>query len=499
LPLDLQQAAGTRGRFAPYVLGTALLALAAVAAAFCLYALIADEPAAGFVITIFAAGVPGVALRLLGRAAAEPTRREAIAGVLLTWSLVPIIGAIPFIFAIDFGVINALFESMSGFTTTGATVITDFGAVPDTIFLWRAVSQWIGGIGILVLFVAVFPQLAIAGRQMFFTEAPGPNDERLTPRLRHTAAAVLAVYSGLTLICGAAYLLLGMTPFDAVVHALATVSAGGFSSHAAGFGYFASPALEWVAVVFMFLAGVSLPLIYRTVSGRPLLPLRDSEFRAYTAILLLASAVLSLLLWPVAQADAVRQAAFHAVSIMTSTGFAAEDFAAWAPPMLAVLLVLMLVGGSAGSASGGVKVVRWLIIAKNTVREIRRTLHPRAVLPVRVGNSIVPEDVLRAVAAFITLYVGLFAVSTVALVMFGAEFDVALTASLAAIGNVGPGFSSVGPMESYAGLHPVSRALLTFVMFAGRLEVVTVFVVLMPGWWRLPRRSPLSWWRQDRT
>lgn len=486
----------TRGRFAPYVLGTALLALAVVAAVFFVYALIVDEPAGGFLVTSLSAAVPGLALRLLGRAAAEPTRREAIAGVLLTWALVPLLGALPFIFSVDFGLVDAYFESMSGFTATGATVITDYTTVPDTIFMWRSMSQWIGGIGILVLFVAVFPQLAIAGRQMFFAEAPGPNDERLTPRLRHTAAAVLAVYSALTLACGAAYMLLGMAPFDAVVQTLATVSAGGFSNHALGFAYFANPALEWVAVVFMFLAGVSLPLLYRTVSGRPLLPLRDAEFRGYTVALLGAAAVLALLLWPLEQADSVRLALFHAVSVMTTTGFAAVDFATWAPPALAVLLVLMLIGGSAGSTSGGVKVVRWLIVFKNTVREIRRTLHPRAVLPVRVGNNIVSEDVLRSVAAFLTLYVGLFAAATVVLVMLGAQFDVALTAAIAAIGNVGPGFGSVGPMSSYADLHPVSRALLTFIMFAGRLEVVTVFVVFMPGWWRLPRRSPFTWWRR---
>lgn len=495
LPLD-QLPVSTRGRFAPYVLGTALLALAAVAVVFCFYALIVAEPFAGFLITAGLAAVPGVALRLLGRAAAEPTRREAIAGVLLTWLLVPLIGSIPFVVAADMSFIGALFESMSGFTATGGTIITDYTAVPDTIFVWRSMTQWIGGIGILVLFVAVFPQLAIAGRQMFFAEAPGPQDERLTPRLRHTAAAVLAIYSALTLTCGAAYMLFGMAPFDAVVQTLSTVSAGGFSNHAEGFAYFGSPALEWVAIVYMFLAGVSLPLIYRAISGRPWLPLRDAEFRSYTSILLLASVGLALLLWPSEQLGAVRQAVFQAVSVMTTTGFAAVDYAAWAPPALAILLVLMLIGGSAGSASGGVKVVRWLIIAKNTVREVRRTLHPRAVLPVRVGNNVVAEDVLRSVAAFITLYVGLFAISTLVLVMLGSDFEVALTASIAAIGNVGPGFASVGPMGSYAELHPVSLALLTFIMFAGRLEVVTVFVVFMPGWWRLPRRSPLTWWRR---
>jgi trk system potassium uptake protein TrkH len=362
--------------------------------------------------------------------------------------------------------------------------------------MWRAMAQWIGGIGILVLFVAVFPQLAIAGRQMFFAEAPGPSEERLSPRLRHTAAAVLAVYSGLTALCIAMYLVFGMSPTDAVAHALATVSAGGFSTHAEGFAFYSSAALEWTAVAFMFLAGVSLTLLYRTLMGRPLLPFKDAEFRAYSLILIVASTVLAVQLSDSYGLDGVRHAAFQAVSIMTSTGLASADFATWAQPALAVLLVLMLIGGSAGSASGGVKVVRWLIILKNTVREVRRTLHPRAVLPVRVGTSIVSEDVLRSVAAFITLYVGLFAVSTLLLVIFGSDFEVALTASISCIGNVGPGFGPIGPMGSFADLHPMSLGILTFVMYAGRLEVVTVFVVCMPEWWRVPRRSPLRWWRQ---
>src|SRR5690606_25784436 len=401
-----------------------------------------------------------------------------------------------FMISLDMSFLTAMFESMSGFTTTGATIITDYAAVPATLFMWRAMAQWVGGIGILVLFVAVFPQLAIAGRQMFFAEAPGPSEERLSPRLRHTAAAVLAVYSGLTAACIAMYLLFGMLPSDAVAHALATVSAGGFSTHAQGFAHYASPALEWTAIVFMFLAGVSLTLLYRSLMGRPILLLKDAEFRSYTVILAVAAAVLALQLAQRYGADAVRHGVFHAISVMTSTGFASVDFVTWALPSLAVLLVLMLIGGSAGSASGGIKVVRWLIVIKNTVREVRRTLHPRAVLPVRVGTSVVSEEVLRSVAAFITLYVGLFAASTLVLVVFGSSFEVALTASIASIGNVGPGFGHIGPMGSFADLHPVSIGVLTFVMYAGRLEVVTVFVVFMPEWWRIPRHSPLWWWRQ---
>lgn len=484
-----------RGRFAPYVLGITLLALAGACALFALYAALLRENFVGFLVCTAVSGVLGGAMRLLGRARAEPTTREGIATVLLTWLLVPLIGALPYLVTTEMGFVDSFFESMSGFTATGATVITRFDEFPHSLLMWRALTQWIGGVGIIVMFVAVFPQLAIAGRQMFFAEVPGPTEDRLAPRLRHTAAAVLSIYSGLTVVCALAYWLFGMVPFDAIAHSFTTVAAGGFSRYAAGFAVFASPALEWVAVVFMFLAGVSLPLLYRTASGRPLLPLRNTEFRVYALIAVLASLALWFILWSNGHVDALRTGVFQAVSILTTSGFGSVDFTTWQPPALAVLLVLMLIGGSAGSASGGVKVARWLIIGRNTVREVRRVLHPRAVLPVRVGSRIVPEDVLRSVAAFITLYVGLFAFSTVMLVMFGSPLEVALTASISSIGNVGPGFGPIGPFGSYADLHPLSRILLTFIMYAGRLEVVTVFVVFAPGWWRLPRRSPLAWWR----
>src|SRR5690606_25397456 len=270
-----------------------------------------------------------------------------------------------FMISLDMSFLTAMFESMSGFTTTGATIITDYAAVPATLFMWRAMAQWVGGIGILVLFVAVFPQLAIAGRQMFFAEAPGPSEERLSPRLRHTAGAVLAVYAGMTASCLTMYLVFGMGPTDAVAHALTTVSAGGFSTQAQGMAAYANPALEWTAVAFMFLAGVSLTLLYRTLLGRPLLPFKDAEFRSYTLILLVATGVLTVTLTSTYGLDAVRHAAFQSVSIMTSTGYASVDYAAWGLPSLAVLLVLMLIGGSGGSAGGGVKVVRWLIIIQN--------------------------------------------------------------------------------------------------------------------------------------
>lgn len=486
-----------RGRFAPHVLGTVMLVLAAVTAVFALYAALAGETARGFVAFVALAAPVGALLRRLGRADAEPGRREAIATVLLTWFVTPLLGAVPYLVDLGLPFHQAVFESVSGFTSTGATVLTAFESLPRSLLLWRAVTQWMGGIGIIVLFVAVFPQLSIAGRQMFFAELPGVSDERVTPRLRSTAAAVLAVYTGLTVLCAAAFALGGMPPVEALGHALTTVSAGGFTMHGDGLARYANPAIEWTAVAFMLVAGTSMPLLWRSLLGRPALLLRDAEVRVYLGVAAAAALALALLLSDEGGL-ALREGAFHAVSVMTTTGYATGDFAGWAEPAQAVLITLMLVGGSAGSASGGVKVIRWLIIAKNTFREVRRVLHPRAVLPVRLGKALLTEEVLRAVAAFITLYVALVVASTVTLVMLGSPFVEALTGSLACVGNVGPALGGLGPYGSYADLHPAAHLVLAFGMFAGRLEVVTVFVVFTPGFWRLPRKSPLAWWRSGR-
>lgn len=474
--------------FAPRMLGIALLGVAGLAALFTLLALAWGEPAQGFAVTAVLGACVGLGLYAAGRAEVDPRRREAILAVLLVWILVPAFGAVPY--AIDGGMtpLDALFESMSGFTTTGATVLADVASLGSTLHLWRALSQWLGGIGIIVLFIAVFPQLAIAGRQLFFTEAPGPEDERMTPRLRSTAGAILSVYAGLTVACALAYAAAGMSSYDAIAHAMTTLAAGGFSPEGRSLEAF-GPAVQWVAIVFMVFAGANFALQYRAVVGQPRALVRDAEFRAYLLVVVAASALLTALLLPLhTGADAVRHALFQVLSILTTTGYASTDFALWDERAQVVLLLLMFIGGSAGSAAGGIKIVRLLIVGKNTVREVRRSLHPRAVLPVRVGQRVVPEDVLRSVGAFLTLYVALFAATTVALVVLGSDLVTAFTAAIACLGNTGPGLAEVGPMASFGPLPALSKAILVFAMYAGRLEVVTVFVIFTNRWWAIPRR-----------
>ncbi len=489
-PPDLSAPRRYRGRFAPYAIGTVLLGLAAALLGFVAYAVALGEPVDGFLVAAVVAALAGVPLRRLGEARAEPSRREALLAVLLTWLVVPALGAVPFYSSGYLTPLNALFESMSGFTTTGATVLRSFDGFPLSLFMWRSFIDWVGGIGILLVFIAVFPQLAIAGRQLFTAEAPGPTDERLTPRLRDTATMLLGIYGGLTAACALAYRAAGMSLFDAVAHSFTTLAAGGFSTQALSFQAYESAAVHWVAISFMFLAGANFALQYRLYVRRSGALLRDPEFRAYLLVVLAATACLMYLLRGRYEVgESLRHSLFQTVSIITTTGYASVDFATWAAPAQVVLVALMFIGGSAGSASGGIKVVRWLIVLRQTGREVFRTLHPRAVLPVRLGRSVVPEEVVRAVAAFMTLYVLLFAVSASGLVLLGSDYVTAFTASIACLGNIGPGLADVGPMLSFAELHPVARALLTFDMYAGRLEVVTVFALFTRDWWRLRRRD----------
>ncbi|MFA5594202.1 MAG: TrkH family potassium uptake protein [Trueperaceae bacterium] len=477
-----------RGRFLTYMLGTALLAMAAAGALFALYAYVLGESVEGFLAVLGVAFPVGVLLRLRGSPNAEPSPREALGSVLLTWLVMPALAGLPYLLAGGFGPIDAFFEAMSGFTTTGATTITDLSSVATSLLMWRALSQWVGGVGIVVMFVAVFPQLAIAGRQLFFAEAPGAYQERLAPRLRSTAALVVGVYASLTLLAAVAFALAGMSPFDAVAHALASLSAGGFSPVPLGMSGYGAAA-QWVAVLFMLLAGVSFPLLYRAVSGQPRAILRSTELRAYLLIVLGAGLALALLTRAeYGSGDALRHGLFQAVSVVTTTGFASDDFTHWGQPAQALIVLLLFVGGSAGSASGGVKVARWLIIVKQSVREVRRALHPRAVMPVLVGDRVVPEEVMRSVVAFLTLYLALFVTGTVTLALLGEDLQTAFTAAIACLGNTGVGLGQLGPMGTFESLHPLSRVMLTFLMYAGRLEVVTVFVVFDASFWRRPRR-----------
>lgn len=442
-----------------------------------------------FLATGAASAAIAQAMLLAGTESDDDLRRiEALAVVAGTWILVAHAAAVPYVFA-GMGFIDAFFESMSGLTTTGATVMRDFSLYGRGLFFWRSMTQWLGGMGVIALFVAVLPRLAIGGRQLFFAETPGPTDEKLTPQLRRTAAALWSVYAGLTLAQVLALRVAGMSLYDSVCHAFTTLSAGGFSPHPQSIAGYGNSTVEWLVILFMFLAGANFALHYRTLRGNPTVLPKDEEFRTYAGIVLVSALLIATLLRVVdgGLADRIRISLFQALSILTTTGYASVDFDLWNDQAKMVLLLLMFIGGCAGSAAGGPKVVRQLLIARYTLLELRRTVHPRGVLPVKLGGRVVPDDIMRTVLVFFLFYLLVFAVCTLVVVALGADLVTGLTASIASLGNIGPGFGGVGPMASYADLHPVSKITLTLAMWVGRLEVLTVLALLRPEVWRMMR------------
>ena len=447
----------------------------------------------GFGLSALITLAAGHAMRLAGGASAEEAvermrRVEGLAVVSLAWLLIAGFAAGPYLWA-GMHPIDAMFESMSGLTTTGATVLRDFSDVGRGLFFWRSMTQWLGGMGVIALFVAVLPRLAIGGRELFFAEAPGPDDEKVSPQIRRTAAILWRLYAGLTLLETLALKVAGFTWFDSICHAFTTLAAGGFSPHPQSIAGYQNPAAEWIIIVFMFLAGANFALQYRAIAqGSLRLIGRDEELRAYSGVIMMATLTLAILLYgTMSFGDNIRTSLFQVLSIVTTTGYASVDFQLWNDQAKVVLLGLMFIGGCAGSAGGGPKVVRHLLLARFTFQELRRTLHPRAVLPVKLGGRVVPESVLQGVIVFFLFYILTFAVCAFVVVLFGADLVTGISATAATLGNVGPGFNMVGPMGHFADLHPVSRVVLTGAMWIGRLEVLTVLVVLRPEAWRQGR------------
>jgi trk system potassium uptake protein TrkH len=421
-----------------------------------------------------------------GADAADRMRRlEGLAVVAATWLLIAHLSAIPYVWD-GLSPIDALFEAMSGLTTTGATILVDFEQLGRGLHFWRAFTQWLGGMGVVALVIAVLPRLAVGGRELFFAEAAGPTDEKLTPQLRQTALALWSLYASITLAQILALFAVGMPLFDAVCNSMTTLAAGGFSPHPSSIAGYDRAAVDVIITVFMLLAGANFALQYKAVRGSRQALVRDEEMRTYFGVVLMAILILFVFLVRdgLSAPQALRHGAFQVASIITTTGFASTDFELWTDQAKLVLLLLMFVGGCAGSAAGGPKVVRHLLMARLTFRELRRAMHPRAVLPVKLGGRVVPETILRDVQIFMLLYVLTFAVGATLVIAFGADLMTGITASIACLGNIGPGFGAIGPMGSFAGLHPVSKVVLTLEMWIGRLEVLAVLVFLRAEPWR---------------
>jgi trk system potassium uptake protein TrkH len=397
--------------------------------------------------------------------------------------------------------IDAYLEGMSAVTTTGASVVTDYDAFSPTLAMWRQFTQWLGGMGIIILAVAILPRLRVGGRQMMESELPGPEISQLGERIRALARVLWAFYIAMTVVLTLLLASLGwlgiddeMTPYQALAHAFSTMPTGGFSPKADSLASF-SAETQWIIALFMFLAGMNLVLLYRGIIRlRPRLFARDEEFRLYALFVAIASVALLIQLWSYGIAegeDAVRTAVFQAISIITTTGFATTDFALWPVISLLTLFALMFSGGSAGSTTGSIKVVRHLLLGKVLRRELDQTVSPEVVMPIRYNGAPVDERTLRAIAAFILLYVGFWAVGASVIAIDSAISNVPLSpldtlaVAASALGNGGPGFGITGPFGSFAPLGDVSKLTMIVLMWLGRLEIIPVFVLATRHYWRL--------------
>ena len=441
----------------------------------------------GFVAGAAITALLGVALRQFGSASGELYRREGVLIVVGAWVLASLSGAIPYLAtgAIS-SPIDALFESASGFTTTGASILLDIEAVGHPVLFWRSLTQWLGGIGIVVLLVALLSELGPGARFLFKLEVPGPKAEILHARVRETAFALSRIYLALSALQILLMLVAGTSLFDALTHTFSTVSTGGFSPYGDSIAHFSTP-VQLIVIVFMAAAAINFSIYYALVRRRDALPLRDAELRVYGALLVGASAVVALDLAnhpSEGGAGVVIPAVFQVVSVATTTGFATADFAAWPGVSLATLVALMVVGGCAGSTAGGAKIVRALVGWRAALREVRLTYNPNSVIAIVVGRTVVPEESVRSVVALLLLWVLAWGVGAILLSVGDVGILTAATASIATLSNVGPGLASVGPSESFAFFAPWQKLLMVGLMWLGRLEFFALLALLQPSFWR---------------
>ena len=431
----------------------------------------------------------GVFFRTRGQEDFYLSHRDGVAIVTLGWLAAGLAATLPYLLSAtipDFT--NAYFESISGLTTTGSSIFKDVEVLPQGILFWRAQTQWLGGMGIIVLSIAILPFLGIGGMQLYKAETPSPVVDKLTPRISDTAQALWKIYIVLTII--QIFLLMsgGMDWFDSICHTFATMPTGGFSPKNASVGHYQSVYIDFVIVLFMFVAGMNFSLHYKLVKGNVRQFFRDPEFRSYLFITAAIILVITIDLYGAAIYkgifDACRYAAFQVVSIMTTTGFVTADFEQWPVLSQQLLLLCMFLGSMAGSTGGGIKIMRIVLLLKHCYLEIFRIIHPHATTVVKLGEIPVPQTIMRSIWGFFLLYVGIYIVATVAMAALGLDMISSISAVATCLGNVGPGLGSVGPMDNFSGVPVLGKWLLIFCMLLGRLEIYTIIVLLMPGFWR---------------
>ncbi|MDD9920188.1 MAG: TrkH family potassium uptake protein [Alphaproteobacteria bacterium] len=450
-----------------------------------------DQDAGMFAFLAWIYMFSGVILILMNRSQKiHLTHRDGILITVLTWVLLSVLGAVPLYFSTNMSIslVDAFFESVSGMTTTGATVLTGLDHMSHGILLWRALLQWIGGMGIIVLAVAVLPFLGVGGLQLYRSEMPGVTKDKLQPRLHETARLLWFVYVALTACCAFCYWLAGMVPFDAITHSFTTLATGGFSNYDASFAAFQSSRIEMVSIIFMLVGAINFGLHFNL--------LRDGGMRGYFTnfelriflLILLCSILLVTTIRAYLEEGQwlsfLQTSGYNVVAILSNTGYSTDDFSMWPPAAMLVLMLLMFVGGCSGSTSGGMKVMRIVLIIKQGMREMQRLIHPNGISHVKMDGQIVPDKVIQSVWAFAGLYITSFAFVSLAMAACGLDLVTAFSAAAASLTNVGPALGSVGPFEGYGHLPAVAKLILCFAMLLGRLELFTILILFAPAFWK---------------
>jgi trk system potassium uptake protein TrkH len=417
----------------------------------------------------------------------EFRKKDGYLIVTLGWVLLSLSGALPYLIS---GYIpyftDAFFETISGYTTTGASVLNNLDSFPRALLFWRSLTQWIGGMGIIVLAVAILPILGIGGMQLFIAEAPGITPDKMKPRIKEVAKRLWYMYLALTIVEMVLLMIAGMTFYDAINHSLTTMATGGFSTRQESIAYYNSPMIQYIIIVFMFLAGTNFTITYFALKGKLFRSWRNEEFRNYLILVVVSSIVISIFVFTVrwdSFEQSFRDSLFQVVSIITTTGFVSADYTAWAPFLTIIFFLFMFLGGSAGSTSGGIKIVRHTLLIKNSFLEMKRQLHPSAIIPVRLNGAAVSRSITYNVLAFIMIYLLIYSSGVFIISFTGLDFITALGAVATCLGNIGPGIGEVGPAYTFSEISSFGKWLLSFLMLLGRLELFTVLMLFSGSFW----------------
>tara|TARA_B100000614_G_scaffold191132_1_gene172161 strand:+ start:1838 stop:3295 length:1458 start_codon:yes stop_codon:yes gene_type:complete len=418
----------------------------------------------------------------------ELKRRDGYLIVILSWIAMSLFGMLPYIFTDQISnVPDAFFETVSGYTTTGASILNDIEILDHGILYWRSLTQWIGGMGIIVLAVAILPFLGIGGMQLFVAEAPGVSVDKLQPRIKETAMRLWQIYISFTVVLFFILWAEGMNSFEAVNHAMTTFATGGFSTKNASIGYFESPLIQYTIILFMFISATNFTLTYFAIKLDFKKVFQNEEFRIYSSFILILTAIVFITLYLIDSSyaeETFRSALFSVVSIITTTGFTTVDFTGWTEFITILFFILMFFGASAGSTSGGIKIVRHVVLLKNSYIELKKQLHQQGVFILRFNNSKVPQSVVTNILAFMMLYVVIFSIGSVIMTLMGVDFITAIGSVAATLGNIGPGIGDVGPASNFSSIPDAGKYFLSLLMLIGRLELLTFLLILTPAFWK---------------